>query len=348
MEKLEVKSIEEIEQQPTGVDALFLKREIERDNARFKKSKRVLFIVAILLANLLVCLFYFTSSMSKVTTISVSGNQFLTKDYIRQYAKLDLNSRYYLIFSYRISSRLEQEPFIQQASVTMKEHGVVEINVVEKKPVGYRYENETPMILFSDNTKTELTSDYLSVVARIPFMTGFETDEQTYLLTKAMNDVHLSLIEDIAEIHQYDLGYDQQAIQVQMRDGGFFFASYYSLDLINSYHEIYGKLKDKNTCLFADQGQRVVYAKVCPWLETVEPKDYWMDGSGNYILNKYGDKVLKHFYQDDKGNYYLDASGNWILIPIDEEGNQQPDDKFLEHYTAGYYATGQLVIPEQE
>lgn len=72
-----------------------------------------------------------------------------------------------------------------------------------------------------------------------------------------------------------------------------------------------------------------------------------MKEDGTYITNRWGDRVVKHYYQDSDGNYYLDKSGNWILIPIDATGTDDPDPDFLDHYLAGYYDTGTLVLPEE-
>ena len=72
-----------------------------------------------------------------------------------------------------------------------------------------------------------------------------------------------------------------------------------------------------------------------------------MNDDGTYVTNKWGDRVVKHYYQDENGNYYLDKSGNWILIPIDSTGADDPDPDFLDHYLSGYYDTGTLVIPDE-
>jgi len=62
--------------------------------------------------------------------------------------------------------------------------------------------------------------------------------------------------------------------------------------------------------------------------------------------NSYGDKVAKHYYTDSEGADALDSSGKKIAIPINDSGVEVPDAKFQEHYAAGYYATGSLVLPD--
>ena len=44
----------------------------------------------------------------------------------------------------------------------------------------------------------------------------------------------------------------------------------------------------------------------------------------------------------------FDENGNPIVIPIDEYAQDIVDKNFEENYEKGYYATGVLIIPEEE
>jgi cell division septal protein FtsQ len=238
-----------------------------------------------------------------------------------------------------VQSKIQKDPMIQSCTVDMLDNNVVSIRVQEKKAVGYRYE-DTPLILLEDGSTAELKSEYLSIIAKVPLVTGFSTQEQTHLLTKAFSAIDRSMIESIAEVDQFSLNYDDEALKILMRDGGYFISSYYGLSMINSYNEIYTQLSDKSLCIFAEDSTKVAYAKKCPWNETETQLEYWQNDDGSYITNKYGDKVVVHYYTDGEGNNYLDAKGSPIRIPVDIYGVEVPDENFEENWKAGYYDSG--------
>ncbi|MCH4207086.1 MAG: FtsQ-type POTRA domain-containing protein [Solobacterium sp.] len=343
------RTADDIANQPNGVELLLQKREIDRDNFSFLKSQPVLFALAVLSAMAILCFMYFGSSASNVQSISVVGCDYLDRSYIQGISGVTLDSKYYLTLPTSVASNVKKDPLVDDCKVEMRGSNVIEITITEKQPVGYRYEDDTAYILTTDGTKAELTSSYMSIISRVPYIVGFTDDSQTHLLTKGLADVSTTMISEIAEINQYSLNYDDEALEIQMRDGTYVFASYYNVKLLNSYHELITKTNTDNCLYMADSSAgNVIYSSVCPWNDTSTDLDYWTDSDGNYITNKYGDKVVKHYYTDSSGNQYLDDNGYPILIPIDSAGNEQTDADFKTNYDAGYYATGSLQYPETD
>ncbi len=340
-------TIEDFNHVENATDRLFDEHVIDGDNAEFNKAKPSLFFVAIFLSIVLLIVIYALTPISRVRKISVSNNWYLSADYITDISGVSTDSFFYMMVPQSIQEKVEEDPFIESASIQLKQNNVVYIEVKEKQPIGYRYDGDEPEILFTDGTTAALTSEYMDSIAMIPYISGFTEEEQTHLLTHAFAGVSQDMIEQISSISQYSLSYDDEAIEIRMRDGGIFFGSYYSLDLLNSYYEISSLMTNKDYCIYAYEGANVASARACPWDAAPTTHDYWTDENGNYIYNKWGDRAVMHYYRDDNGGYYLDENGYWILIPIDEDGNDAKDPDFLENYLNGYYATGKLVIPEE-
>jgi cell division protein FtsQ len=290
---------------------------------------------------------YFALPVSKVRAVSVEGNVLLSSSYIKETASIDQDQRFFLTIPFYTEYKLKKDPLIEDASVTLGRDHVVHISVTEKKAVGYRYEDK-PEILFADGTKTELKSEYLDLIADVPLINGFTSDEDTRLLTKAFQDVEPSVIAEISEIDQYDLSYDDESMRVLMRNGGYFIANFHDFYLINQYNAIYSKLKNRNLCIFAfaSEENNTAYAKVCPWDETDANTEYWQNEDGSYVKNANGDMVAKHYYSLEDGSQAKDANGNPIPIPIDENGTEVPDADFQTNYNNGYYANGVLSLPQ--
>lgn len=310
-----------------------------------QKKKNPLFSLGILVAFFIVCILYLCTSASKTNAVIIEGNHYLSDSYIQEISGIKQGDVFFFNIPFIKELQLKSDPMIESATVSWSNQKTMKINVTEKKAIGYRYEDDTAYILLSDNTKAELKSDYLDIIASVPLITGFEDVEQTRLLCKAFSDVDQSTIESISEISQYATSYDAQAMKILMRNGSYFLGNYQNLDKLNQYYSIYSAMQDKSMCISADENSNVAYTMVCPWNDT-SVTEYWTDAEGNIIENIYGDKVVKNYYTDSEGNTALDANGNPIPIPIDDNGTELIDENFNTNYANGYYSTGSLVLPE--
>ena len=333
---------------PKSVDTLFEERAAESDNETFAQIQRGIFLRAVFLSVLLLVLLYLFSPDSRVKTVSVQGNNYLTASYVRSLSGVSVNDLLYVQFPDVIAGRIRKDPMIADASVHLLRNNLVEIVVTEKQPIGYRYDEEEPTILFTDGSVCGLKSEYMRILSRIPYITGFNEETQTHLLTTGFQSVNPEVIESIAEVIQYPLSYDDEAVEIRMRDGGVFFGNYFSLALINNYETISALMTNKDLCVYADNATTVAAARACPWDEVETVLEYWTDEEGNYIYNKWGDRAVKHYYSDNNGNFYLDDNGNKILIPIDAYGQDQKDPDFLTHFFEGWYKNGYLEEPKEE
>lgn len=331
-----------------SVESFFENRAVRMDNAEFESAQKRLFYLGVFLSALILIGLYAFSPSSRVHAVSVRGNDYLDKTYIQKLSEVSLNDYFYLQFPTAIASKIEADAAVDKADVTLLRDNIVEITVKEKQPIGYRYDNDEPTLLFTDGSICTLTSDYMRMLSRVPFITGFNEEKETHLLTNGFSEVDRAVIESMAEVIQYPLSYDPQAIEIRMRDGGIFFCSYFSMALINDYKRIRILMNDREKCLYADNGTTVAVARACPWDEVKTELEYWTDEEGNYIYNKWGDKAVIHYYQDSNGGYYLDDAGNRIVIPIDAYGSDVKDNDFLNHYIEGWYKNGYLEEPPPE
>lgn len=317
----------------------------KKEPVPFVKCYKKILKFALFFASILIICLYFLSSDSKVSAVVIEGNHYLDESYIEEIANIYSGNIFYLNVPFLKERKLKQEPLIDDAEVQLLSGNIVSIKITEKKVIGYRYE-DTAEILCSDNTKAELKSAYLDIIASVPLIHGFTESEQTRLLCKAFDDVDQSMIENISEITQFSLSYDDEAMKIQMRNGSYFIGNYQNLDKLNQYYAIYSKMADKSQCISADENANVAYTFVCPWNQTDTTTEYWTDENGNLLTNQYGDNIAKHYYTDAEGNAAVDGSGNQIAIPIDENGSEVIDPNFNRNYTNGYYSSGTLVLPE--
>lgn len=322
-----------------------MKNKTTKTHLSFKQSRNKLLKWGLFVATVLLLGLYFFSDSSKVTSVVVKGTHYLDETYIQDVASVHQDDFFYFNIPFFKQMRLKNDPMIQDATVTLGQNNVITIEITEKKVIGYRYADD-PVILLSDNTVANLKSEYLDIIASVPYIKGFEEEEQTRLLCKAFENVDVETIESISDIEQYTLSYDDEAIRIHMINGGYFLGNYQNLDKLNQYYAIYSNMKDKSQCISADDTANVAYTFVCPWNTSTSTVEYWTDDNGNALENQYGDKIAKHYYTDENGNQATDANGNPIAIPIDENGSEVIDPNFNRNYSEGYYSSGTLVLPE--
>lgn len=317
----------------------------QNKNTTFIQSQSKLLKIGLFVAFFIVLILYFCTSVSKTNAVIIQGTHYLSDSYIQDISGIDQNDIYYFNIPIMKEIKLKSDPMIEDADVKLLSNRTISITITEKKAYGYRYEDDTAYILLSDNTKAELKSEYLDIIASVPLITGFEDDEQTRLLSKAFEQLDRSIIESISEISQYSTSYDDEILKILMRNGSYFLGTYQNLDKLNQYYAIYSSMNDKTLCISADDNTSTAYTMVCPWNDTAAV-EYWTDENGNPIENSYGDKIVKHYYTDEAGNAATDENGNQIPIPIDENGSEVIDPNFNSNYQNGYYSSGSLVLPE--
>lgn len=331
-----------------NAERMFRKKSKENVEKKFRSTRSNVYKKAMLCSIVVLCVVYFLLPISKVNSISIQGNHYLSDNYIKQKSGLSLNSRMFFSIPMWIESTLKSDPLIEKVSVEWKRDNVIELQIEEKKVIGYRYDDDSPEILFADGSTTELTSDYLDIIAKVPLITGFTEDGLTEKLCSAFQDVATSIIEQMSEISEYSLSYESSVLKILMRTGGYFISDFDNLSAVNYYNDYYSDTTNKDYCIYAvdktSESSASAYTRVCPWKET---KEFWTDENGNVRTKSDGTQIEKHYYTDAEGNDALDMNGNKIVIPIDENGDEIIDGNFQENYANGYYSSGSLVIPEE-
>ncbi len=306
--------------QKTAVDHVFEKRRKVKEKFDFMKAKPRIFLCAVLIGFLCIIGLLLMLPSAKVKRVRVDGNDYLSDEYVEKLSGISQVDYFYFIRSSQIEKRIESSLMVQDAKVYLRKNNVVEIVIQEETPIAYRYLKE-PELILKNGSVISLKSEYLSMISRIPYLNGFETDEQLLNLVRAFRDIDKEMIESISEIHRFPLSYDEETIELLMLDGNYFFSSYFSLPVLNSYHKIVSEISEKGVCIFADDGMTVAYTSECPWNLIVEEKEYWIDGLGNIMENEYGDPIEKKYYRNKNGEYILDSEGNRIVVPLGADEN---------------------------
>ena len=246
-------------------DVYILKK--RKDNREYRKSlgsQNRLFILGTILGLIILAIIYIYSPLSKVYRLAISGNIYLSDDYYRHLSGIDDEDIFYLVSNSAIEDIIEAEPLVASVSVSHKAYGIIHIEVTEKKIIAYSYD-EAPYLISEDGEFISLTSEYYSLISRVPIIEGFDSDEIEEI-ARGFKNVDDEIIDQISEIHKYPFTYDERMMEIVMRSGNYVYVSYYGLTLLNSYLDIEANIDvDENVCIFLDEITNSGYTSTCPY-----------------------------------------------------------------------------------
>lgn len=232
--------------------------------AKYNRAKISNLMLSVFLCVSMITTLYFLSSYSNIKAINVSGNIYLENDDIIKLSNVSTNSKFLFTNVNKVQSNILSNGLIEKCNVKLNEDQTLSIEVVEKKIIGYAYEDDQNVLILSDNSRYILSKDDLYLIGNAPLIQGFSKD-QIILIEKNLNDVDYKMINEISEIHYYPI-LKFQDHEIIMRDGNYVFTSVYGLKVLNSYYDIALSYTDgKNKCYYIEDISGNAYTSACPW-----------------------------------------------------------------------------------
>ncbi|MBQ9840211.1 MAG: hypothetical protein IJO78_01310 [Erysipelotrichaceae bacterium] len=249
-------------------------RQIKKAKQQKKKKRRIKRIARILLVFVVIAAIssiYFMMDASKVKSIRVEHDSYLSEEYILDKANITYDSRYLLIFSPIVEFVMERDACIKNANVKhVKNQGIV-IDVEEEQAVGYFWDDEQLRLLLGNGKTMKMSSSYYSVLKSLPFIKDTNSGLDSKALANELSKLDYKIISNIAEIWNYTSSYDQNMIRLIMADGHQVFTNIDAIALLQNYNYITENL-NKKACLVLDLQQNVAYTQSCNELNEAEKK----------------------------------------------------------------------------
>lgn len=184
--------------------------------ARKKKANRRLIFYLSIFFLLIAIIVYLQSPWSEVRSIEVSGNVFLTDEYIIDESGLAEGANIWSMNKSSVAEQIEKDPVIEEASISRSFPRTVQIEVDEQSVLGYIKEGKAYYPVLGDGQVIQRNAkDFIS---NAPLMTGFN-EEQLSELTAEMMDIRPSIFNMISEIQWNDSEEDEMHITLYMSDG---------------------------------------------------------------------------------------------------------------------------------
>ena len=244
------------------------KKKINFKNENYKKNGLLFFSficgVVTLIGFLLFILF---SNTSKVFDVVVSGNRYLDDEDIVHLAQIDDN--YYLNIPFIIEPRIKKHPLIDYVKVSYLDGNIISIEVVEKKMIGYRLNEDSQFEAVLDSGDSfiiEENETYL--ISNVPLFETIKADKYEKFCKK-IGELDDNIIKQISEITSYPFSYDPDMYEFVMADGNYCFVSLIDIEKIVEYYSISFNIDQDvgHACIYIGDFTISAYASTCPWQE---------------------------------------------------------------------------------
>ncbi len=244
---------------------LIFKQKLEA-KAKLKKARRAKSIrkISVFLIVLFTISFYFISDISKVKYINIYNNQVISKDEIIEYLDLNLDSNLLLNNPFFIKYKLSKHPLIDNVKSEfslLKRY--INIEVSEISIFGYRQSATYSSLIMADGSEIELVKQFYPLLSNLLYVEGFNEDADQKRLVESFDKLSSDVLNQISEIHQTSVSYDDKLLELRMNDGNRVYTSFQSVERLNYYFDIILNLKANNSCIYIDEMSGEAYSMPC-------------------------------------------------------------------------------------
>lgn len=164
-----------------------------------RSSRKLLFLLFLFFVTLL-CLLFFRSSISKIETIKIGGNHFLTNETIGQAAQVRIGDSFFFIFTSAVEQRIRQLSIVKEVTVSKRFPGEIVIAVKEFPEVAVELSSDGNFsVLLANGSSVALNAN--TNFSSTPVLTGWrEADPIKAKLCSALAQIPSEQLSDISEI----------------------------------------------------------------------------------------------------------------------------------------------------
>ena len=244
--------------------------QVNSEKIKEKKKKDNIFLYSFicgLVVLVLFVIFLLFSSESKIFDITVSGNIYFDEQDVKKIG--DVNDNYFLNVPFLIENRLKKHPLISQAKVSMLDGKVINLEIKEKKIVGYRLNDEGAFeAICSDGSLYTLKDNEIYLISNAPQI-SIANEDKLEKLCKNIGELESDIIKQISEVNSYPFSYDPDMFEFIMADGNYCFVSLNDIDRIVDYYSVSFNIDQDvgHACIYIGDFTISAYASTCPWQE---------------------------------------------------------------------------------
>ena len=207
-----------------------------------------LFIILIVLFGLSFSVYYILQIPLK--GIVIKNSNYLNDDYIIDLAGIKNYPRYVTISCNDLEKKIIKSNYIDSVKVKRKWPFIIEIDVVENKPLFFDM-NKNKYVF--DNSKSTLSDD-ISSNFLVPRLLNYVPDVKYEKFITGMGNVKEEILTKISDIEYQPNDYDKDRFLLYMDDGNLVYLTLTKFKMINHYNEVIPQLEGHKGILYLDSG----------------------------------------------------------------------------------------------
>lgn len=189
-----------------------------KEPAAKRRGNRKLLLVLLLLFIILLSVLFFNSSISKISSITVQGQQYTPVAAIKEAAGIKVGDAFYGTLSSTIAGRIEELRAVEEATIVKRFPGEIEIKVQEFPPVAFELSGKGELTAILSNGATVSVST--DAVVDKPVLSGWRPDDPVKgQLCKELAGIDSKELADLSEIMPYPSNAYPDRIKIYTRTG---------------------------------------------------------------------------------------------------------------------------------
>ncbi|MGL6058984.1 MAG: cell division protein FtsQ/DivIB [Culicoidibacterales bacterium] len=198
------------EQEPIKVEA-FDKIRQKKLQQKQRKTQRIWYIGLISVGLII----FLNSPLSQVKEITVTGNQYVSKQFVIENTPVEVGNHFYWLNGWEIEKQLETQPLIENVTMKRRFGNTIEFVVEEAEIMGITQTETEKMWILATG---ELVAIQANIRLNVPYFRNWD-ETNGKLLFENLAKIPLDVQRQISEIAFNGSDTDPEQLQLYMRDG---------------------------------------------------------------------------------------------------------------------------------
>ncbi|MDO4378771.1 MAG: FtsQ-type POTRA domain-containing protein [Erysipelotrichia bacterium] len=241
---------------------------IERDIPKKKKrrlSKLGKLITVVFFLTLAVT-FYFVA-FAKINNIKVSGNTFLTDEYILNCLDISTSDPVIKALINKQKNKLKNEEIIDDIVIEIHAHQCISVQVKEKKIIGWQQDDAGIQLITSDGNYIPFQTTYVNNYYLLPYFVNIDK-EKALIIASKFAQLDNDILYRISEVHNLSFTYDSNMVKLVMDEGNYIYSSLEGIPYVKNYLQIIANDRSENNkCILIMEEYNKALKTSCEELE---------------------------------------------------------------------------------
>jgi cell division protein FtsQ len=174
---------------------------IKKQKPQASRGSKKLLIFLVLFFFTLLCVLFFQSSLSKITSIEIEGQELIPAENVGQAISVKKGDHFFAVSSSTIEKQVMALKMVESATVVKHFPGIIHVQIKEYDRVAYQFDsNNQPQAILADGSIINIANQQNFTLDK-PILSGWREDDLLKIkLCQTLAAIPPSYLTDISEI----------------------------------------------------------------------------------------------------------------------------------------------------